>query len=89
MLREYCTIQKSKYASKIESTGKLKALDETTAQYMNKQGAITELVEFRHEKGITPEPGDYIVKDDNSDTYYLVDEKEWDDLYRIQGFKLI
>jgi hypothetical protein len=89
MLKEYQTIQKSKYASKIEPKGKLDKMDEVTYKYSNKQGAITELVEFTCKKDQVPEAGDYIVQNPDGVTYYLEDKLDWESNYRAQGFKLL
>ena len=89
MLKEFKRIPKTKFASKIEENGELKQLNKTSYKYTNKVGAITELVEFTCKEDQVPEPGDYIVQNDDGNTYYLADKEDWEAEYQSQGFCLI
>ena len=88
MLREYTTIQKTKLACMIEETGTIEKITAGESRYMNKQGAITELLEFTHDAKIKPAPGDYIIRQSDIESY-LLKKEVFEKSYRPSGFKLI
>jgi len=87
MLREYTTVVQTRLASKIEESGNLEKIKAGEYKYTNKQGAITELLEFSCDTKVTPKPGDYIVKLSDSDIYHVAKE-EFEKSYRPSGFRL-
>jgi hypothetical protein len=87
MLREYTTVQKTRLACQIEETGNIEKIKAGEFRYTNKQGAITELLEFSCDTKVTPKAGDYIVKISDDDIYH-VKQKVFEESYRPAGFKL-
>lgn len=87
MLREYTTIQQTRLACQIEETGNIEKIKAGEFRYTNKQGAITELMEFSCDAKVTPKTGDYIVKASDDDIYH-VKQKVFEKSYRPSGFKL-
>jgi hypothetical protein len=87
MLREYTTIVQTRLACQIEESGKLEKIKAGEYKYTNKQGAITELLEFSCDNKVTPKPGDYIVKLSSTDIYH-VEKDVFEKSYRPSGFRL-